>query len=93
LRRFAQQNATWATIVGVGWNRLMNRSTKRVVAKKPLGSKTLGRFGAFAPASACVPESGFVNHVRIVSNRFVPPRFFQELAAQAALTHSPEAAR
>jgi len=30
-------------------------------------------------------ESGFVNHGRIVSNRFVPPRFFT-LAAYAALT-------
>jgi hypothetical protein len=71
----------------------MNRSTKRVVAEKPLGSNTLGRFGALAPVNACVPESGFVNHVRIVSNRFVPPRFFSNLAATAALTHSPEAAR
>jgi hypothetical protein len=30
-------------------------------------------------------ESGFVNHVRIVSNRFVPQRYFK-LAAFAALT-------
>jgi hypothetical protein len=63
-----------------------------VVAKKPLICNILGRFGLAAPVSACVSESGFVNHVGIVSNRFVPPRFFT-LAAFAALTFSPVAAR
>jgi len=63
-----------------------------IVAKKPLSSSILRRFGLHSPANACTEESGFVNHVRIVSNRFVPPRFFT-LAAIAALTLSPEAAR
>jgi hypothetical protein len=79
-------------VTGVGYTRLFNWGMKRSVAKKPLSGNILRRFGIAAPGNACMGESGFVNHVRIVSNRFVPPRFFT-LAAFAALTLSPAAAR
>jgi hypothetical protein len=75
-----------------GYLRLLNWGTKRHVAKKPLICNILRRFGLQSPANACTEESGFVNHVVLVSNRFVPPRFFT-LAAFAALTFSPVAAR
>src|SRR5665213_922660 len=65
---------------------------RRYVAKKPLYGNILRRFGLFCLRRACNRESGFVNHTVIVSNRFVPPRFFT-LAAFAALTLSPAAAR
>jgi len=65
---------------------------KRHVAKKPLSGNILRRFGRNCLRRACTRESGFVNHVRIVSNRFVPQRFFS-LAAFAAQFKGPDTAR
>jgi hypothetical protein len=57
---------------------------KPVVAKKPLSGNILSRFGAICLRRACAGESGFVNHARIVSNRFVPEAFFKLAAFSGA---------
>jgi hypothetical protein len=59
---------------------------KPPVAEKPLSDSILRRFGAFRERHACHRESGFVNHVGIVSNRSVPEAFFEFFAAVAALS-------
>jgi hypothetical protein len=42
------------------------------VAKKPLRSNILRRFGRICPENACIGESGFVNHGEVsVPNQFV----------------------
>jgi hypothetical protein len=53
------------------------------LAKKPLLSNTLWRFGRICPENACAQESGFVNHrFASVSNQLL--KAFPGAAADAA---------